>query len=69
MFHLIFSSSHHMILFNVFPFDQYKLLIARYKNGTIILRFIFPIYANCPPSNVSSNQTIDYIYIRFLTTM
>ena len=44
------SSSHHRIFFSVPPFDQYRLLMTRYKNGVIMRRVPFPICANCPPS-------------------
>ena len=37
-------------LFSVPPFDQYRLLMTRYKNGVIMRRVPFPICANCPPS-------------------
>ena len=33
------SSSHHKIFFIVPPFDQYRLLIAKYKNGAYRFRF------------------------------
>ena len=44
------SSSHHMIFLSVPPFDQYRLLMARYKNGAITRRVPWLICANCPPS-------------------
>ena len=44
------SSSHHSIFFSVPPFDQYRLLMAKYRNGVMIRRVPFPIWANCPPS-------------------
>ena len=44
------SSSHHSIFFSVPPFDQYRLLMAKYRNGVMIRRMPFPIWANCPPS-------------------
>ena len=44
------SSSHHMIFFSVPPLDQYRLLMAMYKNGTMMRRVPLPICANCPPS-------------------
>ena len=47
---LMSSSSHHKIFFSVPPFDQYRLLMAKYKNGAIIWRVTLPILANCPPS-------------------
>ena len=47
---LMSSSSHHKIFFSVPPFDQYRLLIAKYKNGVITRRVPFAICANCPPS-------------------
>ena len=59
---LILPSSHHMILFSIFPFDQYKLFIAIYKNGTMILRVAFPICTNCPPSkNTCFNGIFAYV--------
>ena len=44
------ASSHQSIFLSVAPFDQYRLFIARYRNGTIIFRVPLPICANCPPS-------------------
>ena len=44
------SSSHHRIFFSVPPFDQYRLLMEKYRNSVMIRRVPFPIWANCPPS-------------------
>ena len=35
------SSSHHRIFFSVPPFDQYRLLIAKYRNGVMMRRVHF----------------------------
>lgn len=57
------SSSHYSIFFSIPPFDQYRLLMAKYRNSVMIRRVPFPIWANCSPSK-KAYSTGSFVCVR-----